>query len=251
MYELRWTKFKKAKKNKKITVDDFKLTLPKKEIPTGVVPVVKARIEKMLREGKIEGLSAKDIPKSGTWLGKKVQTLKTRNKLSVIGLIDNYINILKSSQNNEDVEEDQEHEDEPPVSEEIDVDDSKYRTVSRSLKRTINHSFDYNTLNTRLDVLQDSCAQVIAGLSESVHILINLIINGKICADEGDRRNFFILNDIDFNANGIGKDESDVYLLSKEDIKKIESHDLFSFRGFWMILSTCVGEKSVKKKNNM
>lgn len=251
MYESKWKKFKKVEKNKKKTVDDFKATLSMKEIPTGVVPVVKARVEQMLREGEVAGLSANDIPKSGAWLGKKVHTLKKQGKLSVEGLIDGFINILKNNQNNEDPVEIQEYEDEPSVSEVIEVDENNYRTVSRSLKRTINHSFDYNTLNTRLDDLQDSCTRVIAGLSKSVHILINLIISGKICTDEGDERKFFKLNDIDLNANGIGKDESDIYLSSKEVIKNIETHDLFSFRGFWMILSTCVGEKSVKKKGNM
>ncbi|KAG2195155.1 hypothetical protein INT47_006604 [Mucor saturninus] len=64
MYSKKWKKFlNKIGKHK--SIDDFRSSLSSKQLPTGVIPIVKAKIEVMLRRNEVEGMSAEDIPSSG------------------------------------------------------------------------------------------------------------------------------------------------------------------------------------------
>lgn len=245
LYLKKWKKYKKGK-----SLDDFRATLSLKQIPTGVIPVVKAEVEEMLRNNVFDGFTAEDIPKAGTWMNQKVDSLKKRDQLSVATLLDNFFK--KHSADMTIAEEDATIDAvELPMIEETQVDDSNdsgIRTISKTLKGVINKDFDYAVLRDRLDQLQESTHSVITGLSKAVHVLIDILTTGRIHANKDNHNEFFQLSDLDFGGFGVGKDEHDIFLPSQELLNSLQKDNVFSYPGFWTIMSRCIGKKNEEKR---
>jgi hypothetical protein len=83
-----------------------------------------------------------------------------------------------------------------------------------------------------------------------VETLVDIIISGEISQNTKSEEAAFKWQDIDFGGHQIGKVELNIPRLSSDILELLEDEGLFSFAGFWKILSTCVGEKFVDKKNS-
>lgn len=250
LYDLKWNNYVRVH-GRKASEEAFRGTLSTKSLPTGVVKEVKAAIEKMLKEGKIANKSEQDIPKSAMWMSTKVGTLTKAKKLSINGLLEEYFNKRQTDQQIKDVDMDS---DEDELEEEslqnpapvVIASTNNYRTIGKTLKGVINPKFDFSVLAGGLDELQASCNSCMNGLSAAVGALLHLIVSGKFNKGTEPKR-FFDLKDVDFNNNGIGQGEQDLFILNDETKKWLENEQVFSFLGFWNLLSHCVGGKSKKK----
>lgn len=219
-----------------------------------MVKEVKSTIEKMLKEGKIANKSEKDIPKSAMWMNNKVTTLTRAKKLSINGLLEEYFKKRRTDQENNDKATDSD-EDELEVDSEESLRNpalvsiastDNHRTIGKALKGVINSKFDFNVLAGGLDELQASCDSCMNGLSAAVGALTQLIVTGRF--DKGSEpKRFFKLKDLDFNNNGIGQGKQDLFILNDETKNWLENEQVFSFLGFWNLLSHCVGGKSKEK----
>ena len=132
LYDLKWNNYVK-KQGKNATVEAFRKTLSTKQLPTGVTAEVKAEVEKMLKEGDIPDKSESDIPKSGMWMKSKVATLVRANKLSVDGLLEEY---LGKSQTDMDVNTTENEDEVESNVEQLDQEDFQAPT-SRPVRRQI------------------------------------------------------------------------------------------------------------------
>ena len=97
-----------------------------------------------------------------------------------------------------------------------------------------------------LDDLQASCNSCIKGLSATVAVLSHLIATGRFHKGS-EQKCFFKVKDLDFNNNGIGREDPDLFILNKETKDWLDNEKVFSYLGFWNLLSHCVGDKSKEK----
>ena len=271
MYDKKWRQFLIKNSNtassssgESSLLNRFGATLSKKQLPTGVVPLVKQKIELMLHNNEVEGMSGGDIPKSAMWLYNKIQHFKEQNLINIHDLANNFLERVEHNTNNNVNNQsssrnisDQESTEEKVMIKAADTEEEKkkkdtgYRTVGKTLKSVINSKFDYDILRERLDMLQITCRKSIAGLSKAIETLIEILFSGKVGQDNSATAyDIFKLDDIDFNNQNIGKGEQDIALLSNITLKSLEEADLFSYAGFWTIMSKCIGKKFVDKKNN-
>ncbi|KAL0582419.1 hypothetical protein ABG067_007735, partial [Albugo candida] len=262
IYTTKWQNFLRRNTGRRNAEDAaliryFRSTLSTKQMPTGVIPVVKGKIEQMLKNNEIEGMSAADIPQSAMWLHRKIATLKDNNKLSIDTLLNDFFsgNFELNDTNSTDAEEDSDEEEAEnqsiifcDITQDIDdYENDRLMSVGKTLKSVVNKNFDYNTLHERLNELQTSCHAAIYGLSKAIQILIDLLITGDIVTDSSNSGEFFRLADIDFGGHGIGKDDLDLFLPDKNFLQSFQEENLFSYNGFWNIMSRCVGKKSAEK----
>ncbi|KAG2193811.1 hypothetical protein INT47_002561 [Mucor saturninus] len=253
MFPKKWEKFLN-KNGKHKSIDDFRSSLSSKQLPTGVIPIVKAKIEVMLRRNEVESMSAEDIPSSGMWLHRKVSSLKTQEKLSIERLINNYMEVLKDNYKEPAVEHEpepisDEHESKPDGLTDFTKPEDIIRTVGKTLKGVINKNFDYKTLKDHLEQLQNSCHASIYGLSKALNALIHLIITGGLDSDI-NTHDVFRFKDVDFSNDGIGETEKDHVYLSEQSLKSLCDEKTFSYNGFWNIMSHCIGEKFPNKNTD-
>ncbi|KAI7886892.1 uncharacterized protein EV154DRAFT_605614 [Mucor mucedo] len=220
MYDKKWRQFfiknsntASSSSGESSLLNRFGATLSKKQLPTGVVPLVKQKIELMLHNNEVEGMSGGDIPKSAMWLYNKIQHFKEQNLINIHDLANNFL-------------------------ERVEHNTKIIITVGKTLKSVINSKFDYDIPRERLDMLQTTCRKSIAGLSKAIETLIEILFSGKVGQDNSATTYDIIeLDDIDFNNQNIGKGEQDIALLSNITLKSLEEADLFSYAGFWTIMS--------------
>ena len=222
-------------------VDKFQETLSSKSFPTGVSPKVKAQVEKMLTDGRIEGLTAIDIPKSGVWMNNKIRTLKAEGKLSIIKLRDTFLAKVKKESNISEVPAIVEEEEATflETDELITQNAEDVMSIGKTLKSICNPDFDYTILRDRLNNQQSMVTAVMYRLSKALKGLIDIILKGGI--GRGSRVNLFG----DTTAFGFLEiqDEATVYRPNEALLKSIEDEKLFSFSGFNKMMSYCIGEK--------
>lgn len=98
MFATKWTKYSTTKKKNK-NIEDFIATLSTKQLPTGAVSSTRERVEGLIKANMIDGVMAEELPEPESWLNNKVRDLKKSGDISVIGLINDYTDILKAEQN--------------------------------------------------------------------------------------------------------------------------------------------------------
>lgn len=204
----------------------------------------------MLKEGEIANKSEQDIPKSAMRMNSKVGILTKAKKLSINDLLEEYFNKRQTGQKNKvDMDSDEGELEEESLQNPAPVviaSTNYYRTIRKTLKGVIIPKFDFGVLAGGLDEIQASCDSCMNGLFAAVGALLHLIVSEKF--NKGTEPNrFFNLKDVDFNNNGIGLGEQNLFILD-DDIKKwLENEHMFSFLGFWNLLSHCTWK--IKKKN--
>ena len=205
----------------------------------------------MLKNNEVGSLSANDIPPSARWLYKKIQGLKQAGTLSVYGLLNGFMQKLSNNDDTKTTTEEEsgtneEENDEEKFGEFVEPEEDRYRSIGKTLRSVVNPDFDFDVLKTRLDALRDSCDSSVAGLSKGVQILMDLILTGKLYPASTPEQ-VFKLKSVDFGNHGIGRDDSDASLLNDQSLKALDDEKLFSYSGFWKIMSRCVGGKYPEK----
>ncbi|CEP10144.1 hypothetical protein [Parasitella parasitica] len=199
--------------------------------------------------------------RSATWLASKLYAWKKRkNPFSIALLVDEFMKLITAEEQNDaagaeeksitaDVEDkatgdeaEQDSEDDQPQEEEKMDEVKEYRVVSKTLKGIIKESFDYQLLLQRMEGLQDSCHKAIHGLSASINILVDLVLDGQFTA----AAQYFDFSSIDLHNRGIGADTHRMAVLGDIDQNALQ---LFNFHGFYRILCSVVGQKKSKIKN--
>ena len=213
---------------------------------------MKAKLERMIKNNEVGSLSSNDIPPSARWLYKKIDGLKKAGGLSIYELLNRFMQKLSNSEGIEktSTEEEsgtnEEENDEEEFGESVEPEEDRYRSIGKTLRSVVNPDFDFDVLNTRLDALRDSCDSSVAGLSKGVQILMDFLLTGKLYPASTPEQ-VFKLKSVDFGNHGIGRDDSDASLLNDQSLKALDDEKLFSYSGFWKIMSRCVGGRFPEK----
>ncbi|KAI7873180.1 uncharacterized protein EV154DRAFT_579468 [Mucor mucedo] len=187
-----------------------------------------------------QALLLEDIPTSALWVQQKINRLKQIGKISIDKCISDFImglNLESSIQDSAPEDTDtaiDENEDQ-------DVEDNAYRTVSRSLKRVINKDLDYSIFLKKLEDLQEICDKCCSGLSKATEILVDGITSGDILPSR--ERTFFDFQFIDLPSLKIETGEEKIAIIDDSDETFLKQSDIFTFKGFWKLLSSSVGRK--------
>ncbi|KAG2201781.1 hypothetical protein INT47_002041 [Mucor saturninus] len=183
-------------------------------------------------------MSGGDIPKSAMWLYTKIQHFKEQNLINIHDLANNF---LERVEHNTDINVDNQSSsrnisDQESTEEKVMI----KAAITEEEKKKKRHGLQNSGKSTQ-----------VTGLSKAIETLIEILFSGKVGQDNSATTNdIFKLDDINFSNQNIGKGEQDIALLSNETLKSLEEADLFSYAGFWTIMSTCIGKKFVDKKNN-
>lgn len=254
LYKKKWSKFK-TNKNKTLSenIQQFSSTLSTKQFPTGSAGVVKTKIEQLISQNHFPTMKYEDIPTSALWVQQKINRLKQDNKISIAKCIGDFIaglNAESSTQDSNRAPEDTDTDIDTVIDEVDDqnLEDLDYRTVSRSLKRVINKDLDYGVFLEKLEVLQETCDQCITGLSKATEILVDGTISGNILPSRD--RIFFDFHSIDLHSLKIGTGEKNIAILDNIDETFLKQSDIFTFKGFWKLLSSSVGRKKAHESKH-
>ncbi|KAI7877097.1 uncharacterized protein EV154DRAFT_576986 [Mucor mucedo] len=241
LYQKKWSKFKIDKhKTLSENIQKFSSTLSTKQFPTGSAGIVKTKIEQLIRQNHFPTVKLEDIPTSALWVQQKINRLKQNGKISIDKCISDFImglNLESSIQDSAPEDTDtaiDENDDQ-------DVEDNAYRTVSRSLKRVINKDLDYSIFLKKLEDLQEICDKCCSGLSKATEILVDGITSGDILPSR--ERTFFDFQFIDLPSLKIETGEEKIAIIDDSDETFLKQSDIFTFEGFWKLLSSSVGRK--------
>lgn len=186
MYSRKWLKFQNDDKSKKKTLDDFVKTLSTKSIPTGVIPLVKTKVEQLMKDNKIENLTAKDIPTSALWMHHIIEKLKKKGQLTIDLLIENFVKMTKSKIHDDREADDSTENSNFGVVTYVTEEKESIRTVGKTLKGVINPKFDYGELLGRLDKLQHESNLASArelNRNRFVDFIFNISVNSSTRTD--------------------------------------------------------------------
>lgn len=238
IFDKRWLAFVKKHTNltNEETISSFLSTLPAKSLPNGVVPIVKAKIEKMMRDNEIPG----SVPQSPMWVHKRIETMKKKNEVSIEGFINDFATNLDVSKVRPPIQV-AEHADQDAggntgedaageVSEDFEVDKDDFRVVGRTLKRVINNHVPHDEVIEKFDSLQANCEEVITGLSKAVKILTTMVLSGDKSITNGADASLFDLNKLDLHKNNIFPGKEKIAILDDASIKYIEKSNIFPLR---------------------